>query len=229
MDNDSAINNQPHRRRVERRVCALVAANLCLDVRQVSLTSSFEELEADTLDFYSIMMDLEAAFGIPIPDCEARQFATVGDAVAFILARETIFPNHQPRQRSAWRRKDWVGKEGEMSKPASIRMKPLGREEVERQVIEIISAHLCLEARRVSPSSSFQDLLACSLKDLGADSFDLYSIMLDLEEAFGVSLPDREAEKFVTVADAVECILAQARRRPQLTLVRSRPQSKRSA
>ena len=70
---------------VEHLVCSLVAANLCLDRRQVQATSSFRELGADILDFYEIILDLEVVFRLPIPDIESRRFVTVGDVVIWIL------------------------------------------------------------------------------------------------------------------------------------------------
>ena len=87
----------------------------------------------------------------------------------------------------------------------------MSREEVERRVVEIISANLCIDAADVRLASSFEDLLASSYKELGADSLDLYSIMMDLEEALGVSVPDRDAQRLTTVSDTVEYILANPR------------------
>ncbi|HKC88163.1 MAG TPA: phosphopantetheine-binding protein [Blastocatellia bacterium] len=77
---------------VEHRVCSLVAANLCLERRQVHATSSFRELGVDILDFYSIILDLEVVFRLPIPDSESRRFVTVGDVVIWVL-------NHEQPQR----------------------------------------------------------------------------------------------------------------------------------
>jgi len=116
-----------------------------------------------------------------------------------------------------------------MNKPSSTKIESIGREELERRVVEIISANLCIEAGEVRPASSLQDLLARSFKDLGADSLDLYSITMDLEDELGVQIPDREAQKFATVADAVEFIGAHARR-PTLSTHGSRQREiKRSA
>jgi acyl carrier protein len=69
-------------------VCSLVADNLCLERGQVQATSSFKELGADLLDFYSIILDLEEALRLPIPDSESRRFVTVGDMVIWILDHE---------------------------------------------------------------------------------------------------------------------------------------------
>lgn len=113
-----------------------------------------------------------------------------------------------------------------MSKSSS---ESIGREALERRVVEIISVNLCIEGGDVRLGSSFQDLLAHSFKDLGADSLDLYSIMMDLEEELGVQIPDQEAQKFATVADAVEFIVAHARRRTLSTRGSQQQEIKRSA
>ena len=42
--------------------------------------------------------------------------------------------------------------------------------------------------------------------DLGADSLDLYQIILGVEDAFDIEIPQEEAEKIVTVADAIDLI-----------------------
>ena len=44
------------------------------------------------------------------------------------------------------------------------------------------------------------------MKDLEADSLDAVEIILGVEEAFGLDIPDEEAEKFETVKDLVEYI-----------------------
>ena len=42
--------------------------------------------------------------------------------------------------------------------------------------------------------------------DLGADSLDIFQIIMGIEEEFGVDIDNEEAEKIVTVGDAVEQI-----------------------
>ena len=42
--------------------------------------------------------------------------------------------------------------------------------------------------------------------DLGADSLDVFQIIMGLEEEFDIEIPNEEAEKIVTVGDAVEQI-----------------------
>ena len=77
----------PRDRRIEQRVCALVAADLGVDVRQISLASTFKELGADVLDVASILVDVESVFGLQIPDEDARSFTSVGQLVTFLDER----------------------------------------------------------------------------------------------------------------------------------------------
>ena len=64
---------------------------------------------------------------------------------------------------------------------------------------EIIVDVMNVEASEITPDTTFTD-------DLGADSIDLFQIVMGLEEAFGIDIPAEEAEKIVTVGDAVEQI-----------------------
>lgn len=64
---------------------------------------------------------------------------------------------------------------------------------------QIIAEVLNVDASEVIPGTTFTD-------DLGADSLDLYQIILGVEDAFDIEIPQEEAEKIVTVGDAVELI-----------------------
>ena len=64
---------------------------------------------------------------------------------------------------------------------------------------QIIAEVLNVDASEVMPGTTFTD-------DLGADSLDLYQIILGVEDAFDLEIPQEEAEKIVTVGDAVELI-----------------------
>ena len=46
--------------------------------------------------------------------------------------------------------------------------------------------------------------------DLGADSLDTVELIMDLEKAFGITIPDEDAEKIKTVADAISYVEAHA-------------------
>ncbi len=70
---------------------------------------------------------------------------------------------------------------------------------VEERVKQIIVEQLGVDEGEVTPSASFVD-------DLGADSLDTVELVMAFEEAFGVEIPDEDAEKIATVKDAVEYI-----------------------
>ena len=72
---------------------------------------------------------------------------------------------------------------------------------IEEKVIEIISQKLNLSKDQVKPEASFVD-------DLGADSLDLVELVMAMEEAFGMEVPDEDAEKLRTVKDVIEYVKA---------------------
>ncbi len=63
----------------------------------------------------------------------------------------------------------------------------------------IIAEVLNLDADEVTMDKTFVD-------DLGADSLDVYQIIMGIEEEFDIEIPNEAAESIVTVADAVEQI-----------------------
>ena len=67
------------------------------------------------------------------------------------------------------------------------------------RVKEIVVEQLNAEESQVTPEASF-------INDLGADSLDTVELVMALEEKFGVSIPDEDAEKITTVGEAVEYI-----------------------
>ncbi len=75
---------------------------------------------------------------------------------------------------------------------------------VEEKVKQIIVDQLGVEAEDVIRPSSFVD-------DLGADSLDRVELIMALEETFGMEIPDEDAEKIVTVQDAVDYIQKNAK------------------
>lgn len=64
---------------------------------------------------------------------------------------------------------------------------------------DIIVEVLNVDETEVTMESTFID-------DLGADSLDLFQIIMGIEEEFDIEIPNEEAEKIVTVGDAVEQI-----------------------
>jgi acyl carrier protein len=73
------------------------------------------------------------------------------------------------------------------------------------QVFTLIRAHLAdeleLEPDRIQESTRFKE-------DLEADSLDLYTLVQELEDSYGVRISDEEAAKILTVGQAVEFVLA---------------------
>ena len=66
------------------KVKAIVVDQLGVDEEEVTLETSFEELNADSLDIVELIMSLEEEFDLDIPDEEAEKIRTVGDAVNYI-------------------------------------------------------------------------------------------------------------------------------------------------
>ena len=66
------------------------------------------------------------------------------------------------------------------------------------KVKDIIIDKLGAEEDKITEKASFMD-------DLGADSLDTVELIMELEEEFGLEIPDEEAEKLATVGDA--CLL----------------------
>ena len=66
---------------------------------------------------------------------------------------------------------------------------------------QIIAEVLNIDADEITMNTTFVD-------DLGADSLDVFQIIMGLEEEFDIEIPNEQAEKIVTVGDAVEQIKA---------------------
>ena len=67
------------------------------------------------------------------------------------------------------------------------------------KVKDIILDKLGAEEDKITEAASIMD-------DLGADSLDTVELIMELEEEFGIEIPDEEAEKLATVGDAVSYI-----------------------
>jgi acyl carrier protein len=73
------------------------------------------------------------------------------------------------------------------------------------EVLDLIRAHLAdeleLDPARVEASTRFRE-------DLEADSLDLYTLVQELEDSYGVKMSDEEAARIRTVGQAVDFVLA---------------------
>ena len=77
----------------------------------------------------------------------------------------------------------------------------MDRDEIYDKVKEVIVEQLNVEEDDVTEDATFVD-------DLGADSLDIVELVMALEETFGVSIPDEDAETIKSVGDAVGYIQA---------------------
>jgi acyl carrier protein len=77
------------------------------------------------------------------------------------------------------------------------------REEVLELVRSHLSEELGMDASRIQEVSRFRD-------DLEADSLDLVELVVELEDRYGIRIPEDQAEKIETVGQAVDFVLAHA-------------------
>jgi acyl carrier protein len=71
--------------------------------------------------------------------------------------------------------------------------------DVAERVKAIIEEQLMVDQDEITDEASFVD-------DLGADSLDTVEMIMEIEDEFGIEIPDEDAEKLVTVGTAVEYV-----------------------
>ena len=72
---------------------------------------------------------------------------------------------------------------------------------IEEQVKSIIVEQLEVDPEQVKPEAKFES-------DLDADSLDVVELVMAFEEAFDIEIPDEDAEKILTVQQAIDYIVA---------------------
>ena len=77
----------------------------------------------------------------------------------------------------------------------------MNRDEVMAKVKEHLSAELEVEQSEIAEGTRFRE-------DLDADSLDLYELVMELEDSYGVRVPEEEAAEIETVGQAVDFVLA---------------------
>jgi len=78
--------------------------------------------------------------------------------------------------------------------------------DIEQKVKEIICEQLSVEESEVTRDASF-------VETLNADSLDIVELIMALEEAFSIEIPDDEAEKIRTVDDSIKHIEAHTKKK----------------
>ncbi len=76
----------------------------------------------------------------------------------------------------------------------------MSEQEILEKVKEMVASQLGKAEKEVTLDASF-------IEDLGADSLDLVELIMSMEDEYGLEISDEDAEKIVTVKDAVKFIL----------------------
>jgi len=77
----------------------------------------------------------------------------------------------------------------------------LDRQQVMAKVREHLATELEVSEDEITDSTRFKD-------DLDADSLDLYELVMELEDTYGISVSEQEAARIQTVSDAVDFVVA---------------------
>ena len=67
------------------------------------------------------------------------------------------------------------------------------------RVMDIVAEKMGKPREEIAPEKSF-------VNDLGADSLDTVELMMDIEDEFDLSIPEEEAQKIVTIGDAIKYV-----------------------
>jgi acyl carrier protein len=79
---------------------------------------------------------------------------------------------------------------------------------IAERIIEIVAEKMDKPKEEIVPEKSF-------VNDLGADSLDTVELMMDIEDEFDVSIPEEEAQKIVTIGDAIKYVQEHAGNKSQ--------------
>jgi acyl carrier protein len=77
------------------------------------------------------------------------------------------------------------------------------RDEVMTRVREHLATELEIDPGRIEPDTRFKE-------DLDADSLDLYELVMELEDGYGIRVSEEEAARIKTVGDAVDYVVEHA-------------------
>ena len=75
----------------------------------------------------------------------------------------------------------------------------VSNDEIQAKVIDIIAEQMQIPKEQITVQTHF-------VNDLGADSLDVVETVMELEEAFEISIPDEDSTKIQTVGDAITYI-----------------------
>ena len=87
-------------------------------------------------------------------------------------------------------------------------MAQLTQDEIFAKVRKVVAEVFKVEESRISLQTKFMD-------DLKAESLDIITLLMEFEEAFDKTIPDEDAEKLVSVQDAVNYVMSLQESAPQ--------------
>jgi acyl carrier protein len=82
-------------------------------------------------------------------------------------------------------------------------MPAMERDEVLKLVRDHLSTELEVAPEKIQPETRFRE-------DLDADSLDLYELVMELEDGYGISVSEEQAARIKTVGDAVDFVMEHA-------------------
>ena len=77
------------------------------------------------------------------------------------------------------------------------------REEVTAKVRDHLATELEIDPAKIEAGTRFKE-------DLDADSLDLYELLMELEDGYGIRVPEEQAARIETVGDAVDLVVEHA-------------------
>lgn len=197
-----------------------------IDPNKLTLDSHFvDDLGLDSLDHTDIIMEMEDEFNFEIPDKDAEKLMRPADILRYITDKEEAYkelqdleahdhhhhgddhghhtsapvdPQFQKRFFSSWTRmqKRHFSFDEERKRfqwRTSFNEDPIKEpkyNEIQERVMKVLSKYDKIDSSQLKLASHFVD-------DLGLDSLDHVEIMMELEDEFGLEIPDTEAEKLM--------------------------------
>ena len=166
----------------------------------------------DSMDYIEFLVDAQEELGLELPeeiDQIGAEIETVGDAIRYI---EKSMGEHPPKARSApgtlaERVKDPDGEviQAAAETPKRMGWKPNALEGSNEDSNSVRSRvlHIMTDSYRLAPGLLTDN--TCFVGDLGFDSLDYKSFLMEVEEEFDVEL-DEQVSQFETVGDAIRYI-----------------------
>ena len=81
----------------------------------------------------------------------------------------------------------------------------MDEQKIFEEVLKVVVEQLGVSESEITREASFVD-------DLGADSLDTVELVMALEEAFGLEIPDEDAEKIKTIGDTINYVTAHGKK-----------------